>query len=149
MKRGIAVLLCLILVVSFAACGQNHRGEVSSHTMSDTPEFLLVKAPLPATKVIFRLHNPTDIPYYFGWEYQFEVLEDGLWYETDYAGTYDVPAELLTLDPGSTIERTFHTTGETEFRPGTYRVVMEFWKETEQDGFEKGIFACGEFTVDY
>ena len=147
MKKIVVVLLCLMLVLS--ACGQNRYGEISNRAMSDEPEFTLVKVSRPATKVIFQLHNPTDIPYYFGWEYQFEALKDGVWYETDYAGTYDVPAELLVLDPGSTLERTFYTADEAVFRPGTYRVVIEFWKETEQGGFEKDIFSCGEFTVEY
>ena len=145
----IAVFLCLILVFLFSACGQKYIGEASSYIMSDELELTLVKAPLPATKVVFQLHNPTDIPYYFGWDYEFEVLKDGAWYTTDYAGTHDVPAELLTLEPGSTLEHTFYTDDGAEFRPGTYRVVMEFWKETDQGDFEKGIFVCGEFTVAY
>ena len=149
MKKISAIVLCFVLIFSFVACGQNRYGERSSVIMSDELELTLVKAPLPATQVIFQLHNPTDIPYYFGWDYKFEGLKDGIWYTTDYAGTRDIPAELLTLEPGSTMERTFYTDGGAEFRPGTYRVVMEFWKETEQGTFEKGIFVCGEFTVTY
>jgi hypothetical protein len=148
-KKISAVLLCLVLIWSLAACGQNRIGEESDHIMSDELELTLVKAPLPANKVIFQLYNPTDVPYYFGWDYEFEVLKDGAWYSTDYTGTHDVPAELLTLEPGSTLEHTFYTDDGAEFRPGTYRIVMEFWKEMQQIPHENGVFICGEFTVTY
>lgn len=132
-------------------CFINHpiafQSEESNCTIADDLEFLLVEESLPITNVTFQIHNPTDITYYYGRDYQFEILKDGIWYTTDY-GTKDVPAELLSINPGEIIEETFYTHRGEEFSPNIYRVVKEFWKETEQGAFEKGIYVCGEFAVE-
>lgn len=146
MKKTFLILACVLLITCFIGCSNAHK-EISDYNISDELDFSLVKVYLPSTKVTFQIHNPTTIPYYYGRDYQFEVLKDGIWYTTDY-GTKDVPAELLTINPGEIIEKTFYTHGGGEFRPNMYRVVMEFWKETEQGGFEKGIYICGEFAVE-
>lgn len=146
MKKAILLILAFsVLFGSLVACGNDYN-ETSNYIMSDDLEFTLVKVHQPPTKVTFQLHNPTSVTYYFGHAYQFEVLNDGVWYTTDY-GTKDIPAELLSIGPGETIEDTFYTHEGNKFRPNTYRVVMEFWKEADQGGFEKGIYICGQFTI--
>lgn len=132
-------------------CYINHpvafQSEASTRIMSDEPELILVEDSVSSTEVTFLLQNSSDAQYMYGCDYQFEVLEDGVWYTTDY-GTKDVPALGLIINPGTAEEQTFYAYGESEFEPNTYRVILKLFQINDREEYEDGIFISGEFTVE-
>ena len=154
MKKQIAMVLALVLLVSLAGCrktrGQEHKegmvGAESTREISDVLEMTFVEEDEKTGDLLFEIHNSHDSLYVYGYGSVIEVLIDGTWHTTGY-GAPDAPAGEINIHPGAT--NSWICTLFNDPPVGTYRIVFpEVFTYDENNVQSEYRTIAAEFTLE-
>ena len=153
MKKIITMILCIMLVLIFASCGQSkiELGEESS-VREDTKfdvSMEIVDGTLTQTSATIRVINNTDIEIDSGNAYDFaiESQQNGKWYSIKTEERTNT-AEAWTFEGTRDVEINWSQIYGT-LPNGHYRIVKYFspWAEDGTYGFDDSFYLTAEFEI--
>ena len=129
MKKWMAMMLAILLLFCLVGCNKTTSnghvdgmvGGKSSRVISDTLAMDFQGEDEETGELIFTIKNPLDVQCGYGYAYVIEVLQDGVWYTTQY-GAPDAPAGMYIIEPGETKEHSYKLFNDPP--TGTYRLVL-------------------------